>query len=271
MLLGMAILSMGLLSSTLGAADDAAALDRPLVTIDDFTLTTLHLGLFAGQTGRNPQDGEAQLRMLNELASHFMLANSEQGRALEQRKDVRAALDVARARLLAQTFVREQLESLPVDETEVRRRYDERYAGEAQREYKASHILLADRGAALAVIAALNDGADFATLARQRSIGPSKTNGGELGWFEAGDMVPEFSRATASLEDGSYSREPVKSEFGWHVILREDSRVLPQPNFATARPEIEAEIRQDTVTRMIGDIRAAATVTVHSPDSADTD
>lgn len=242
---------------------------RPLVAIDDFTLTTLHLGLFASQTGRTPTQPDAQVQMLNELASHFMLANSDQGRALEREPEILAALEVARARLLAQAFVREQLDRVPVSEEALRARYDEIYAGQSKQEYKASHILLETREEAMETIAGLDAGGDFATLARERSIGPSKSSGGELGWFEADAMVPEFAAATTRLADGAYSREPVKTEFGWHVILRESSRAMPKPDFATARPEIEAALRQEMVTQMIRDIRDKTRITIYRGDGSE--
>ncbi|MDJ0738489.1 MAG: peptidylprolyl isomerase [Gammaproteobacteria bacterium] len=241
--------------------DDQAA--RPLVTIDGFDVTTLHLALFASQTGRNPEQAEEQIRMLNELANNFMLANSAAGKALAQHPDVAAALEVARARLLAQAFVRDELDSVDVDEDAMRARYAEQYSGPPQREFKARHILLNSRDAAVAAIEALNDGSDFAELATQHSIGPSKSVGGDLGWFEADQMVAAFADATRQLGDGEYSREPVKTQFGWHVILREQSREVPTPEFDTVRAELESAIRQERVSELIQQIREDASIEVH--------
>lgn len=89
---------------------------------------------------------------------------------------------------------------------------------------KARHILLKTEDAANAVIAELKNGADFVALAKEKSTGPTGPNGGDLGWFKANDMVPAFSKAAFALEDGAFSAEPVQTQFGWHVIMREDSK-----------------------------------------------
>ena len=203
--------------------------------------------------------------MLNELANNFMLANSPQGKALASEPEIAAALQVAGARLLAQAFVRSELEKVTIDDAEVQKRYDSTYGGDQGTEYKARHILLNSRDAAVAAIKSLDKGEDFASLAEKHSIGPSKSVGGDLGWFEADQMVPEFGAATAQLGDGSYSKEPVKTQFGWHVILREDSREIPKPDLETARPEIEGEIRQEHVAKMIRSIREETKIEVRQP------
>ena len=250
--------------TTASAADDENGV-QTLLEIDGFAVTNLHLALFASQTGRNPQQAEEQIRMLNELANNFMLANSDRGKALAAEPEIAAALQVARARLLAQAFVRSELEKVAIDDAEVQKRYDATYGGDQGTEYKARHILLNSRDAAVAAIKSLDKGEDFAKLAEKHSIGPSKSVGGDLGWFEADQMVPEFGAATAQLSNGSYSKEPVKTQFGWHVILREDSREIPTPDLETARPEIEGKIRQEHVAKMIRSIRETAKIEVQQP------
>jgi hypothetical protein len=98
-----------------------------LVEVDDFAVTNLHLALFGNQTGRSPADAQGQLALLNELVNHFMVANSTEGQALADRPEVVAALEVARARLLAQTFVQQQLEQIEIYDDELRQAYDARY------------------------------------------------------------------------------------------------------------------------------------------------
>lgn len=237
-----------------------------LIKIDDFSLTTLHLALFASQTGRNPQQADEQIRLLNELANNFMVANSPEGQALASEAEIAAALEVARARLIAQAYVRNEVSKFSPDETEVRELYDATHGGGPKQEFKARHILLNSQDAAIAAIKELDKGADFAELAGKHSIGPSKSVGGDLGWFEPEQMVPEFSAATAKLEDGAYSSEPVKTQFGWHVILREQSREVAHPDFETARPDLEQQLRQQHVANLIKQIREKANIEVQSLD-----
>jgi peptidyl-prolyl cis-trans isomerase C len=233
-----------------------------LVKVDDFAVTNLHLALFANQTGRAPEDAEGQIRLLNELINNIMVANSAAGRSLAEKPEVIAALEVARARLIAQTFVRDQLSRIQLTDEQVRQHYEQRYGGEAAIEYRARHILLATRDEANAVIAQLRDGADFAELARSLSIGPSKSVGGELGWFEPDQMVAEFASATAALEDGAFSQEPVETQFGWHVILREQSRAAQPPSYDTVKAELETELRQQQIAEVIAAIRSEVNVEV---------
>lgn len=227
---------------------------QPLVKIDDFMLNNLHFALFASQTGRDPQDPEEQLRLLNELVNNFMVANSPEGQALAKEPEVEAALEVARARLIAQTYVRSALEKSPIDEAQVKSIYDAEYAAPGV-EYKARHILLENEADARDVIAALDAGKDFAELASERSTGPSKSVGGDLGWFAGDEMVSAFSLATQELADGQYSKTPVKTQFGWHVILREQSREVPPPSLESVRSEIEQQIRQEQVAKLVAAIR----------------
>ena len=247
---------------SLATADETP---QTLVTIDDFAVTNMHFALFASQTGRNPPDAAGQISLLNELVSHFMVANSPQGKALAENPDVAAALEVARARLIAQTFVRAELDKINIDEAQLRARYDERYTGSGKAEYKARHILLENEADAKAVITKLDGGADFAELAKAKSTGPSKAVGGDLGWFEPEQMVGEFSAATQALSNGAYSNEPVKTQFGWHVILREDSRALPQPSLDDVRDELTREIQQEGIAAAINAIRDNTQIEIQQP------
>ena len=131
------------------------------------------------------------------------------------------------------------------------------------------NILLNSKDAAIAAIKELGKGADFAELATKHSVGPSKSVGGDLGWFEPEQMVPEFSAATEKLADGAYTQEPVKTTFGWHVILREESRDVAQPDFETARPELEQQIRQQHVAQLIKQIREKANIEVQQLEGSE--
>lgn len=244
------------------AEDNAPVAPVTLVKVDGFAVTNLHLALFASQTGRSPDDAEGQIRLLNELVNSVMIARSAAGRALAEQPEVSAALEVASARLIAQTFVREQLSQIQLSNEQVREYYDRRYGGNTGMEYKARHILLAEREQAAEVIQQLRDGADFAELASTRSIGPSKTVGGDLGWFEPDQMVAPFASATAELADGAFSQEPVQTQFGWHVILREQSRAAQPPAYDTVKAELETELRQQQIAEAITAIRSEVTVEV---------
>lgn len=159
------------------------------------------------------------------------------------------------SRALAAAEHVEDLALLEVSEEEVRMAYDERYADYVPAtEYDASHILVASEEEAAEIVAELREGADFAELALARSEGPSGVHGGGLGWFGKGAMVQEFEDAVAALEQGEIS-EPVQTDFGWHVIRLNDTRLSSPPDLDEARDDIVEEIVQlrlpDAIARVV--------------------
>ncbi|WP_121061121.1 peptidylprolyl isomerase [Chachezhania antarctica] len=137
-----------------------------------------------------------------------------------------------------------------VTEEDIRAAYDEKYAGSGTTEYNASHILLETEEEAQEVITMLEEGADFARLAKERSTGPSGPDGGSLGWFAAGAMVAPFESAVMELEPGEVSG-PVKTQFGWHVIILNEERVSEAPAFEEVRGQIAQELQQEAITRAV--------------------
>ena len=107
---------------------------------------------------------------------------------------------------------------------------------------KARHIRVDTQSEAQEIIMELEGGADFVELATEKSTGPSGPSGGDLGWFSPDRMVPEFSRAVAELEDGAYTENGVQTQFGWHVILREDSRDSTPPPFESMREPLKQRV-----------------------------
>lgn len=145
-------------------------------------------------------------------------------------------------------------------EQEVRAIYDERFSGgSGGEEYNASHILVETEAEAVAIVAELKDGADFATVAQEKSTGPSGPGGGELGWFGPGRMVPDFEAAVIALEVGEISA-PVQTQFGWHVIKLNDSREKDAPTLDEVRGDIELELQQQAVEERIEELVAEADV-----------
>jgi len=122
--------------------------------------------------------------------------------------------------------------------------------GEVQ-ETKARHILVEDEEKAREVLGLLDAGSDFMTLAKEHSVGPSAEKGGELGWFAENEMVPEFSKAAFALEPGAYTKDPVKTQFGWHIISVEERRQRPEPDFETVKPQLETQLRQQVLNDLI--------------------
>jgi len=146
------------------------------------------------------------------------------------------------------------------DPEALQKAYDAQYGNvEPKAEYNASHILVETAETAQEVIQMINDGGDFAEVAKEKSTGPSGPNGGELGWFGEGVMVPEFQAAVLEMEAGTVS-EPVQTQFGWHVIKLNETREVPAPTLEEVSEELSQTIIQGQIEVAIDEIRSAATI-----------
>jgi len=131
-------------------------------------------------------------------------------------------------------------------------------------ESHAHHILLETEEAAREVIALLDGGADFVELAKQRSTGPSGPKGGDLGYFTADQMVPEFSQAAAVLDPGQHTAEPVQTQFGWHVIKLEDRRKSEPASLEEVEPQLREQLARKTLETVLKDLRDGAVIEIVS-------
>ena len=186
-----------------------------------------------------------------------LLADEARKRGIAYEPEVREQIDMVTDLVLEQELLSRELED-ELTEADVRARYDELVAETENREQvRASHILLKEKEDAEAVIEELDEGGDFAELAKERSVGPSAEAGGDLGYFTRSEMAAPFSEAAFALEPGQYTREPAKTKFGWHVILVEDRRSVQPPPFDQVREQIRtrlaAELRADYVEDLIED------------------
>ena len=150
----------------------------------------------------------------------------------------------------------------PITDEALQEAYDARFEGvEPEQEYNASHILVETEEEAIEIIESLEGGADFAETAAEESTGPSGPNGGELGWFGAGMMVPEFEAAVVALETGELS-EPIQTQFGWHVVKLNDSRETSHPTLDDLRDELTTEIQQEILNELLETLTADADITL---------
>ncbi|MEO5755872.1 MAG: peptidylprolyl isomerase [Mesorhizobium sp.] len=154
-----------------------------------------------------------------------------------------------------------------VTDAEIRARYDQEIASTPPvNEVHARHILVKTKEEAEAIIKQLDGGADFQKLANEHTSDPSgKTNGGDLGWFGPGQMVPEFDKAAFALEVGKYTKEPVQSQFGWHVIKLEDKRTKQPPAFDDVKDQAKQAVIRDKYFALVKSLRGAAKVEI--PDA----
>ncbi len=199
------------------------------------------------------------------VATEIALQEAKKTDILERPASKKAISDYTR-NVLLQTWTKETIEGFEVDEAAIKQAYDERVANLADKEFNARHILVKTEDEAKAVIkAAMADGADFAAIAKEKSTGPSGSNGGSLGWFKAQTMVPAFSNAVKTMKKGDISKEPVKTQFGYHVIKLEDSRDAKLPTLESLKPQLERVISQKKMLAFMEDLKKNADIKITLP------
>ncbi|WP_428698593.1 peptidylprolyl isomerase [Stappia sp.] len=196
-----------------------------------------------------------------------VLANAAEAAGIADEDAFKRQVEFLTMRALRNAYLAREIEG-KVSEEAVQAAYDKEfadYAGEEER--KASHILLKSKEEAEAVIAELDGGRDFAELAKEKSTGPSGPNGGDLGYFTRGRMVPEFEKAAFELEVGKHSAEPVETQFGWHVIRIEDARKQPAPDLADVRDRLRQQLLRARYAEVLEELKAKTTIEVTASET----
>ena len=238
------------------AAQDASTV---LATVNGTDITLGHLiamrAMLPAQYQELP-DEVLYSGMLDQLIQQEVVADSLRGS------------EDARTKLTMENEDRAFLASVAIDaiafdtiaDADVQALYDANFADAGgDLEWNASHILVATEEEAQSLIDQLNDGADFVALAQEFSTGPSGPNGGALGWFGTGMMVPEFEAAVAGLEAGEISA-PVQTQFGWHVVKLNESRISAPPALEDVRADLEEELRRQRVDAYLAELTEAAEI-----------
>lgn len=195
-----------------------------------------------------------------QLIDSTLAANRGRAAGLDKDPEFLSAMARAETQLLEQIYIKRVVERRVTDRA-VKRRYErDRKAMASDKEIRARHILVKTREEALEVLAELSRGGDFAELARTRSIGPSKTQGGDLGFFKREQMVEPFAAAAFALGKGELSKAPVQTRFGWHVIKVEDIRTAAPPPFEEMREEIAQKMTDEVIDAELKTLRDEAEI-----------
>ncbi|MGB5625022.1 MAG: peptidylprolyl isomerase [Woeseiaceae bacterium] len=200
---------------------------------------------------------QERTRFLDELKDIYLLTTQPKAEALAKSPRNKAMIELQTRGILAQAVAADFLESNAASDEEILKAYQEQIALAPPLEFNASHILVETQGEALGLVTELEDGADFAELAKEKSTGPSGPSGGDLGWFSANQMVAPFSQAVAALENGAFTKTPVQTQFGWHVILRVDSRETTPPTLESVRDVVKQRVEQEKLQKYLEDLRAS--------------
>lgn len=211
----------------------------------------------------NPQSLQlGKERALNELISRELVYQDALKKGLDKDKDMLAKLETIRLNLLLGAALENAVSKQAITDKELKQMYDERIADFKVQEYKARHILLASKEEAEKVITELDMGGDFAELAKKKSTDPAGKNGGDLGWFAPQQMVPEFGQAVSQMKKGSYTKSPVQTQFGWHVIKMEDTRSATPPKFEEVKPQLKKIAEQKRAGEYLESLKTKAKIEI---------
>lgn len=203
-------------------------------------------------------------QLVADIIDSQLAAAAARNDGFDQKPEIADAMKMAANRVLAESWLAEKVRA-DVTETAIQNAYDKFVADTASREQvTASHILLETEADAKAVIAALQDGGDFAALAKEKSTGPSGPNGGALGTFGRGQMVPAFETAAFDLAVGSYSDTPVQTQFGWHVIKVDGKDIAPAPDLESMRAQLANNLSTQALGRLLEELRASQDIQLRS-------
>ncbi len=198
--------------------------------------------------------------LLDQMVDRDALVIEAKKEGLEKQPQVQRAIDRATDQVLQNAVLSKDI-APSVTDAALKAKYDAEMANKpGEEEVHAAHILVDSEDAAKKIITQLDGGADFATLAKQQSKDPAAQNGGDLGWFKKGDMVPEFADAAFALKPGDYTRVPVKTQFGWHVIKSEGQRTAPPVPFDQAKDELRQSVIQAGVRVALEKARKGLTI-----------
>lgn len=217
--------------------------------------------LIAGQTAQGqPDSPELRKAVKEELVRREILTQESVRKGFDKKPEIQGQVDLARQGVLIGAYLNDYVKTHPVTDEQIKAEYAVITAKLGNKEYKARHILVETEDQAKAIIAKLKKGEKFEDLAKESKDPGSKDRGGDLGWASPASFVPAFSAAMAKLEKGKYTEVAVKTDFGWHVIMLEDTRELKLPPMEEAKSQIAQQLQQRMVQKHIDELRAKAKV-----------
>jgi peptidyl-prolyl cis-trans isomerase C len=240
-------------------AGPATALAETALTVNGVDIDSTVIDMYLESRIQKPVEqatAEEREVVLQELTDIYILTTQPNAKALEADPRIKAQIELQGRAVLAQAVATDFFASNPATDEEILAEYQIQMTSAPASQFKARHILVETQAAASDLIVQLNEGADFVELAKANSTGPTGPNGGDLGWFSPDQMVAPFSDAVAALEDGAHTAEPVQTQFGWHVILREESRDSQPPTLDSVRDVLKQQVEQTKFQSYLENLRS---------------
>jgi peptidyl-prolyl cis-trans isomerase C len=244
------------------AEDKAYDASTVLATVNGTEITLGHVIAMRDQLPQQYQslpDDVLMTGLVDQLVDQELLAEAQSASPESDPLQVRLAVDNQRRGALAGIAANAAVVDA-VDDAKIKAAYDAEIAAfQPAPEFSAAHILVDSEDKAKALKAEIDGGKDFAVVAKANSSDGSAANGGDLGWFGAGQMVPEFETAVKGMKPGDVAG-PIKTQFGWHIIKLNETRQTTPPTLDQAKEQIEQQLRQDALQAKLTELRAAAKI-----------
>jgi peptidyl-prolyl cis-trans isomerase C len=255
--MGAAMLACALLVPAPAAAQNAAVVNGkpiPKARVDEFVEALAAQG--------RPDSPQLRELVREELIAREIFVQEAEKAGLTKSSEVQRQLENTRQDILIRAFIRDHLEKNPVKDEDVKAEYEKlkKEANASGKEYKARHILVDDEESAKKIIADLGKGEQFEALAKQSKDPGSASNGGDLGWNTASTFVKEFSDAMVALDKGKTVEQPVKTQFGYHVIRLDDVRDAAPPPLEQVEPQIQQQLERQKIQALQKELRNNAKV-----------
>ena len=208
-----------------------------------------------------PDNPERQHAIKEELVNREVLAQAAAKRGLDKSADVAAQMEMARQAVLVRALFESEVKANPITDDMLKAQYEQFKGSMGNNEYKVRHILVENEADAKAIIAEINRGGDFAKLAKEKSKDPgSKDNGGDLDWGPSARYVKPFADAVQATPKGQMVAQPVKTDFGYHVIKVDDVRPLKVPSFEEVKEQFRQRAQQQQIQKLVMDLRQKAKI-----------
>ena len=252
---------------------DQAPKDAVAATVNGMPISqgTVDLLVKQGASEGHPDTPEARRAIIDQLALQMVVAEEAVKKGLDKTPEVAEQVTALKQAVLASAYVQDFIKSNPVSDDRLKAEYERVKATVTGSEYKARHILVEQEAEANDIIAKLKaDPGAFEKLAMERSLDAgSKAQGGELGWFDLTTIAPEFGAAASKLAKGQFTQAPVQTEFGYHVILLEDSKPIEAPPLEEVRPMLTQQLQQQDWEKQVAALKAKSKIeVVGAPASA---
>jgi peptidyl-prolyl cis-trans isomerase C len=246
---------------------EADAGSKVIAVINGQNVTSADFGTFVstriGQTVLPADLTPQQLGTLqDEYINRELLYQDAVAKGLDKNPEVMAAIENQRHNIIAGYALR-QMVSMPLSDKAMQETY-KALASKPVKQYMASHILVKTETEALDLITRLRHGEDFAKLARENSIDASAQNGGQLGWLAADQILQPVRDALGHLKTGSYGTTPVQSQFGWHVLKLDETRILPPPPFEEVKDDLSRQLHNETIAKYITQLRENSKIEIRN-------